>query len=409
MELRESKGIEIAYTQKIENKDTHWIVPSQRSAKKYRVELNNETPGCDCADFESRRQKCKHIFAVEYAIKLDANAKAPHVQENTIKPTYGQIWPAYNAAQTDEKAHFQDLLHDLCQLIDEPPRKGRGRPGMKMSDLIFAAGVKIYGGMSGRRNQTDLRDARERRFLSKEVHYNTVFKYLEMKSLTPYLQQLIVESSLPLKSVEVDFAIDSSGFSTCQFVRWFDVKYGNDEDWHDWIKMHLICGVKTNIVTGVEISRRYANDSPYFKPLLNTTATNFEMKEVSADKEYLSANNLRLTLMKGAQPYIPFKMNSSPGQNTTIWNRMLYFYLYHQEEFNQHYHKRSNVETTFSMIKAKFGSKLRSKTDDAQVNEAMCKVLCHNICVVIQSMYELGIIGEFVGKTSACPRTQEVL
>ena len=75
-----------------------------------------------------------------------------------------------------------------------------------------------------------------------------------MKSLTPYLQQLIVESSLRLKSVEADFAIDSSGFSTCQFVRWFDVKYGNDEDWHDWIKMHLICGVKTNIVTGMEIS-----------------------------------------------------------------------------------------------------------------------------------------------------------
>ena len=88
---------------------------------------------------------------------------------------------------------------------------------------------------------------------------------------------------------------------------------------------------------------------------------------------------------------------------------MLYFYLFQQEELNQHYHKRSNVETTFSMIKAKFGSKLRSKSDDAQVNEALCKVLCHNICVVIQSMYELGILAEFIGKTSACPRTQEVL
>jgi len=27
----------------------------------------------------------------------------------------------------------------------------------------------------------------------------------------------------------------------------------------------------------------------------------------------------------------------------------------------------------------------------AQVNELLCKVLCHNLCVVIQSMYELGI------------------
>ena len=55
------------------------------------------------------------------------------------------------------------------------------------------------------------------------------------------------------------------------------------------------------------------------------------------------------------------------------------------------YHKRSNVETTFSMIKAKFGDGLRSKTVTAQKNEVLCKVLAHNLCCVIQSIYELGI------------------
>jgi len=55
------------------------------------------------------------------------------------------------------------------------------------------------------------------------------------------------------------------------------------------------------------------------------------------------------------------------------------------------YHKRSNVETTFHMIKAKFGQRHRSKTLTAQINEALCKVLCHNLCIVIQSMYELGV------------------
>lgn len=43
------------------------------------------------------------------------------------------------------------------------------------------------------------------------------------------------------------------------------------------------------------------------------------------------------------------------------------------------------------MIKAKFGDALRSKTDTAQVNEALCKVLCHNLCCLVQSIYELGI------------------
>ena len=59
---------------------------------------------------------------------------------------------------------------------------------------------------------------------------------------------------MPLKSVETDFAVDSVGFSTGQFMRWLDVKYGKEEDRRMWLKVHLMCGVKTNIVTSVEIS-----------------------------------------------------------------------------------------------------------------------------------------------------------
>jgi transposase len=75
---------------------------------------------------------------------------------------------------------------------------------------------------------------------------------------------------------------------------------------------------------------------------------------------------------------------------------MYHFYKYNAEEFNAHYHKRSNAETTFSMIKARFGERLSSKAERAQINEALCKVLCHNICVVIQSIYELGLEVNFL-------------
>lgn len=70
---------------------------------------------------------------------------------------------------------------------------------------------------------------------------------------------------------------------------------------------------------------------------------------------------------------------------------MWHYYNFNRVTFLEHYHKRSNVETTFSMIKAKFGDSVRSKSDVGQVNEALCKVLCHNICVLIQSIHELGI------------------
>ena len=74
---------------------------------------------------------------------------------------------------------------------------------------------------------------------------------------------------------------------------------------------------------------------------------------------------------------------------------MFYYRSYNQDSFMQHYHKRSNVESTFSMIKAKFGDSLRSKTDRAQTNEALCKVLCHNICCLIQAMHELNLKPKF--------------
>ena len=47
------------------------------------------------------------------------------------------------------------------------------------------------------------------------------------------------------------------------------------------------------------------------------------------------------------------------------------------------------------MMKAKFTDMIRSRDKTAQMNEVLLKVLCHNICVVIQESFELGIKPEF--------------
>ena len=250
--------------------------------------------------------------------------------------------------------------------------------------------------MSARRFASDMRDALAKGYVSKLPSFNSFFDYLQMASLTPYLKQLITASSLPLQSVEEDFAVDASGFSTTNYVRWFDVKYGNTEDWHDWLKMHLMCGVKTHIVTSVELSGATAHDSPFYKALIEQTAkAGFKLREVSADKAYSSMKNLKATETLGATPFIPFRSNTVLDRGTDVWSRMFYFYNFKRDEFMAHYHKRSNVESVFQMIKSKFGERLRSKTGTAQVNEALTKVLAHNLCVVIQSMYELNVTPEF--------------
>jgi len=126
--------------------------------------------------------------------------------------------------------------------------------------------------VSGRRFDTDLRESKARGYLCRLPHYNSVFRYLESEALTPYLYELIKLSAQPLKSIESDFAVDSSGFSTGQFMRWLDVKYGTKEDRRMWLKLHLMCGVKTNIVTAVEVSDGYGNDYHHFKTLVSSPA-----------------------------------------------------------------------------------------------------------------------------------------
>jgi Transposase DDE domain len=171
------------------------------------------------------------------------------------------------------------------------------------------------------------------------------------------------------------------------------VEERQDVDNREWVKVHLMCGVETNIVTSVEISGWAAHDSPFFEGLVETTAEYFRAAEVSADKAYSGRANLAAVASIGATPYIPFRENTPEPALTddSTWVRMYHYYAFNRAQFLPHYHKRSNVETVFSMIKGKFGDAVRGKSDTAQINEVLCKVLCHNICVLVQSIHELGI------------------
>lgn len=73
---------------------------------------------------------------------------------------------------------------------------------------------------------------------------------------------------------------------------------------------------------------------------------------------------------------------------TALWEKRWLHFQLRREDFLARYHKRSNVESTFSMIKAKFRVHLRSKMPTAMINEVLRKMICHNICVVLQEAEE---------------------
>jgi transposase len=396
MELREEKGLMIAATSKIDKIPLGYKVRSQSGNGTYVVNLDNGEPFCTCPDFETRHQKCKHIYAVEFSQKREETPDGKVTETKTMKIIYGQNWTAYNDAQTEEKRHFMSLLADLCNDLQQPEQTA-GRPRLPLSDMAFASIFKVYTGFSSRRFTSDMVEATKLGYATKTPHFNSVSNYLANPELSMILKSLVTLSSLPLKSVETDFAVDSSGFSTSTYSRYYDHKYGKEHNKQTWIKTHLMCGVKTHIITSVEATlNNYSADNSQFPTLVNQTAKTFTINEVSADKAYTDRRNLNLVNSLGGTAYIPFKKNST-GQGDhhhkfdNLWKQMWHFYNFNQEQFMEHYHKRSNVETTFSMIKAKFGGFVRSKSEIAQINEVLCKVVCHNICVLIQSIHELGI------------------
>lgn len=415
---REGRGALLAANVKIVQRNGYWAVPSQSTGtQRYTVDPSEQSPHCNCPDHELHGCVCKHIYAVRLVIQrelfddgTEAVTQSVTVSATTVRKTYAQNWKAYNSAQTTEKTAFQALLHELCQGIEEPEQKME-RPRMPLQDAIFAACFKVYSTMSGRRFVTDMRESHEEGFVGRCPSYNMIFKVFESEATFEIVKPLVFESAAPLQSLETKFACDSSGFSGCRYDRWFDHRYGKTPiptQRRAWVKAHVMVGVKTNVIAAVEIHEQDANDGAQLPALLETTAAQFTITEVSADKAYSHKANLAKVDSIGATPLIPFRKNANPAKGG-LWGKMYHYFQLQREEFAARYHLRSNVESVFSAVKRKFGDSVRSKTDIAMKNEVLAKLVCHNICCIIQEMHESGIDPTFwKSRKLGCPQNNSL-
>lgn len=391
---REARGRAIAKRGGIAPIGDKWIVPSQSSEGSYVVDLAADGAAvCNCPDAQLRATKCKHAHSVEFFLLYQDNGDGTVSETVAVRRTYRQNWPAYNAAQTTEREHVEKLLRALCDGIVDPPPAPTGRKRIPLRDLVYAAILKVYGCTSGRRGQTDVRRCRDSGLLGKAPSYNTIFRAFENPALTPILSVLVEESAAPLRDLERQFAPDSTGFSTSYYERHFDVKHNGYVARRPFVKLHAMIGTNTNVITSAIVSD--GGDAPMLPPLLNATVANgFTVAEVSADKGYLSKDNAQKIVDAGAACYIPFKENST-GDGPALWRELFAFFMLKRPEFLAHYHRRSNAETAFHMVKAKFGPAVKSKLPVAQTNEVLAKCICHNLAVLVSCIYESGLEPRF--------------
>jgi transposase len=304
----------------------------------------------------------------------------------------GQNWPAYNAAQVNEKPQFIRILHELCKDVEEPVHTTGRRP-YQLKDVTFCLVYSTYTLLSSRRSQYDLDEAQAKGLLAAVPSPTSIASFMRRELMTDILQHLITKSCLPLVGEEKMFAVDSTGLSLPHRRIWFNPHKKRREKKRDYVKLHVMCGTKTNIITCAEVTDGKAYDGSYLKLLLKGTARYFEVSEVLADGGYLSGENMLAVLNSGAIPYFAFRKDNTldADYKSTFWRDMLYLFKTRHPLFTEHYFLRNNVEATFHSLKAKFGGRLRSKSPRGQINEALCKVLCHNICALIRAMYYSGI------------------
>jgi transposase len=105
---------------------------------------------------------------------------------------------------------------------------------------------------------------------------------------------------------------------------------------------------------------------------------------------------LELINQLGGLPYIPFKKNSVPNaRGSKLWAKLYKDFTENHYDFCKEYHRRSNIESAWSMIKRKFGDFCRCKNPQSQDSEILCKILCHNIVVLIFEIFNRGLKIDF--------------
>ena len=329
--------------------------------------------------------------------------------------SYGRDWKLYNGAQTHEVTEVKGLLGGLSDLINlmelrclgSHTRRGRAFP---LGHVVFATVLKAYSGLSTRRNESLLAECVEHGYLrnvpllafgggvdavpvsaSETVRipqFNTVSGFLRSEWLTPLLLELVTVTACPLKGLEREFAVDGTGWSTRWYDRWLDHRLADESDRQQWVKLHLVVGVKSNVIARAAISPGSHHDHPYFRPLVIETAKRFDVETVVADSGYSSRSSYELGGELGLQVRIPFKDNTRPpSDDGSEWSKNLRYFNQNYEQFMSEYHPRSNVESTNSSLKRVMPEKLRAKGFGGQTNEALVKLVAYNIRVLAREVW----------------------
>jgi transposase len=334
------------------------------------------------------------LYEEEQLIKRTSPTKKKKEQKKKKakrkKKRYLRDESAYNAHQENEFIFFISTLPFIIfnALVKQ---------GLKLNKLNFqryliahiCLGIHAYFGMSLRRSIGLIK------FIFWAMKwkctipcFKTLNNYL-MKRDTKQIQDHILEfSASPLLHVEDHFNIDATCSSLNTASTWYNWRMKRENKRKDHLKEHITSTTKYNAAVAVDISSQ--GDAKFIEPhVQKIIRQGFTLKHMSGDKAYLCRKGCNAVSAAGGKAHFRIKSNTTPKpKNSPEWKRMVIAQQKEDPQEMDEYNKRQNAESTNKAKKAKFGSKIRSKLDNAKETEAMMKWCVYNITTICRAYYD---------------------
>ncbi len=191
-----------------------------------------------------------------------------------------------------------------------------------------------------------------------------------------YLRKLIRLIVKKFRKRNMNIAVDSTGFSTSNSSKWFDIRIKSKSSKKEYLKLHVAIDVQTGIIHQFSITDGKAHDSPVFKRLLKYLP---QVEKVMGDAAYSSRKNCQLVHDKNGKPFLSFNDNATGrAKGFPAWKASFSSYSENEEEWLDEYHDRELVEAVFNSIKQRWNDYITSRKGWFKWRELALKVLVYN-------------------------------
>lgn len=297
--------------------------------------------------------------------------------------------PKYDEFRGNEVLHVAREIADFVdrERIHEKQPGGPGRRPMKKRDIIKSLLFLEQFRCCIQKSPSMLEMHKDLLRLEKIPKPRTLYKYRAMPEMSGILERLQKKSADELWKKEMMAATDGTGNPRSKGKHWRKDRE-DSKKYREYDKAHLMVGVRSLVNPYTRVTRGTWSDLPEFEPLVRNTIPGSNVKQVLADKGYVSSENYEVAAECGATPYIMPKDNAVYRPHpSNQYQKMVHFATKFPERWKEVYRFRVKVECAIHSKKNAFGDIIRGRTLTSRRNQEILRDIVHNFRMTVMDRH----------------------